>query len=228
MGMVDVVVHQSIALSDRPSRARFTAAPLQPPPHLQLASKARGSSGRPFTGRDLCLRPRPVLICAHRNPQILNQSYDASTRTFTVRHNWGTMALTHTLAAPVDHSGTLGSTMTLDLAISVTNTYNQTITRATVYPFSRGVSGEGKWELGGCTETPVPGCPGVKHGSSAATCHADWIKPQDGGSPMCRETDIGPGGVGSVPQVRPPTPDPLHSRLCWGVLDQALRCFLSE
>ena len=121
----------------------------------------------------------------------MGKSYNSNTKTSTTVYRWGTIEMTHTAVKPVSGDATADA---IDLAITVTNTFNQTISGLRMGPFNdvfqQSNWWNGGWAFGGCgLNASTGGCTGVKEASSVAPCAGNWNAPSDWGSPQCRNAD---------------------------------------
>jgi len=66
---------------------------------------------------------------------VLNRSYDASGRTYTELHHWGSWSLSHNVRPIPGINGAAEGAEAVDLTFSMTNTYNQSLLGATLLPF---------------------------------------------------------------------------------------------
>ena len=146
-------------------------------PTIWAANPAKGCASKTNPkGMDCWAWPR----------QILSKSYDSTTKTFTQKQNWGSWSLAHVV-----------SESTLDLTVSVTNSWNESIdmhgVTLSLFGAEVGPPSQNAWDFGGCANTDKTGggCKSVR-GTSVGTCPGGWTQPQDSGSPGCSS---------SIPQI---------------------------
>lgn len=150
--------------------------------------------------------------------KVLNKTFvsvNSTDKLLTTVYNWGTIKVEHKLDLGAtakhhnnhDHQSLVGrqdhvmtKVETLDMNLMVTNNYNTTFSRMTVFAFGN-LGPDGRWDFGECNVTGG-GCDAVNIHDSMSPCPGSWHRPQEGGSPRCSMdvpqvliTDWGDGAV---------------------------------
>ncbi len=142
-------------------------------------------SATPTTGCSSKVNPKGM-DCWSWPRQIVSKSYDSTTKTFTQTQNWGSWSIAHAI-----------SDSTLDLTVTITNSWNESVDLHSVtlslFGEETGPAAQNAWDFGDCANTDKTGggCKSVL-GTSVGTCPGGWTQPQDSGSPHCSS---------SIPQI---------------------------
>ena len=110
--------------------------------------------------------------------QIVSKVYESGARKFTQTQNWGSWSVAHAV-----------SDSTLDLTVSITNSWNRSIDMQgiTISLFGSEVGpAQTAWDFGDCANSSsTGGCKSVRAASSAGTCPGSFTTPETLGSPRC-------------------------------------------